>query len=58
VLAKLALWLLPNGKLMRLGQKPNVPLAGWLKIVFKKCGWGKNKKHRVGNEVGLLVVRL
>ena len=30
--------------------KPNVPLAGWFKIVFKKCGWEKNKKHRVGNE--------
>ena len=50
--------------------KPNVPLAGWLKItrlfsflfsgarecfafVFKKCGWEKNKKHRVGNECRL-----
>ena len=27
-----------------------VPLSGWHKIVFKKCGWEKNKKHRVGNE--------
>ena len=33
--------------------KPNVPLAGWLKIVFKKCGWEKNKKHIVGNECRL-----
>ena len=33
--------------------KPNVPFAGWLKIVFKKCGREKNKKHRVGNECRL-----
>jgi hypothetical protein len=35
------------------GAKPNVSLAGWQKIVFKKCGWEKNKKHRVGNECRL-----
>ena len=29
---------------------PNVPLAGRLKIVFNKCGWEKNKKHRDGIE--------
>jgi hypothetical protein len=28
--------------------KPNVPLAGWLKLLLKKCGGKKNKKHRVG----------
>ena len=33
--------------------KPNVPFAGWLKIVFKKCAVEKNKKHRVGNECRL-----
>ena len=38
---------------MCVGAKPNVPLAGWLKIVFKKCGWEKNKKHSVGNECRL-----
>ena len=30
-----------------------MPLAGWLKMVLKKCGWKKNKKHRVGNECRL-----
>jgi len=28
--------------------KQNVPNAGWLKIVFKKCAVKKNKKHWVG----------
>lgn len=31
----------------------NVPFVGWLKIVFKKCGWQKNKKQWVGNECRL-----
>jgi hypothetical protein len=45
----LALWV---------GAKPNVPLAGWLKLFLKKCGGKKNKKHRVGLSVGLLAVPL
>jgi hypothetical protein len=42
-----------EGSALCFGAKPNVPLAGWRKIVFKKCGWEKNKKHRVGNEYWL-----
>jgi hypothetical protein len=42
-----------EGSALCVGAKPNVPLAGWQKIVFKKCGWEKNKKHRVGNECRL-----
>ena len=33
--------------------KPNVPLAGWLKLFLKNVRWEKNKKHRVGNECRL-----
>jgi hypothetical protein len=33
-------------------------LCGWLKLFLKKCGGEKNKKHRVGLSVGLLVARL
>jgi hypothetical protein len=33
-------------------------LCGWLKLFLKKCGGKKNKKHRVGLSVGLLVVPL
>ena len=55
VCAKAKKWLfwLCEGLAMCVGAKPNVPLAGWLKIVFKKCGWEKNKKHKVGNECRL-----
>ena len=49
-LAETALWLLPEGLPCAFGAKANVPFAGWHKIVFKKCGWEKNKKHWVGNE--------
>jgi hypothetical protein len=35
------------------GAKPNVPLAGWLKLFLKNVRWKKNKKHRVGNECRL-----
>jgi len=39
--------------------KPNVPNAGWLKIVFKKCAVGKIKNTEgSAMSVGLLVVRL
>ena len=40
------------------GAKPNVPLAGWLKLFLKNAG-GKKIKN-IGSEmsVGLLVVRL
>ncbi|NDC30894.1 MAG: hypothetical protein EBZ58_08175 [Bacteroidetes bacterium] len=40
------------------GAKPNVPLVRLAKIVFKKCGEKKNKKHRVGLSIGLLAVPL
>jgi len=33
--------------------KPNVPLAGWIKLFLKNVRWEKNKKHRVGNECWL-----
>jgi hypothetical protein len=51
--AKKWLFWLCEGLAMCVGAKPNVPLAGWLKIVFKKCGLEKNKKHRDGNECRL-----
>ena len=35
------------------GAKPNVPLAGWLKLFLKNVRWEINKKHRVGNECRL-----
>jgi hypothetical protein len=40
------------------GAKPNVLNVRLAKIVFKKCGEKKNKKHRVGLSVGLLDVPL
>jgi hypothetical protein len=49
---------LPEGLACAVGAKANVPFAGWHKIVFKKCGGKKNKKHRVGQRVGLYAVRL
>ena len=52
-LAKKWLFWLCEGSALWEGARPNVPLAGWHKIVFKKCGWEKNKKHRVGNEFRL-----
>ena len=52
-LAKKWLFWLCEGSALWEGARPNVPLAGWHKIVFKKCGWEKNKKHRVGNECRL-----
>jgi len=32
--------------------------CGWLKLFLKNAGGGKNKKHRVGQRVGLEAVRL
>jgi len=40
------------------GQNQMCRLCGWLKLFLKKCGGGKNKKHRVGLSVGLLAVPL
>jgi len=40
VLAKLALWLLPKGWLVRVGQKPMCQ-CGYAKIVFKKMRVGQ-----------------
>jgi len=37
VLDKKWLFWLCEGLALCVGKKPNVPLAGWLKIVFKKC---------------------
>jgi hypothetical protein len=45
-----------EGLALCVGAKPNVPLVRLAKIFFKKCGEEKNKKHRVGFSVGLLVV--
>src|SRR5690606_27012442 len=42
-----------EGSALCVGAKPNVPLACWHKIVFKKCGREKNKKLCVGNECRL-----
>src|SRR5690606_41859418 len=33
--------------------KPNVPLAGWLKLFLKNVRWEKLKHRRVGNECRL-----
>lgn len=40
------------------GQSQMCHLYGWLKLFLKKCGGGKNKKHRVCLSVGLLAVQL
>jgi hypothetical protein len=39
------------------GAKPNVPLAGWLKLFLKTCGGKKIKKIGAAMSVGLLVDR-
>jgi hypothetical protein len=39
------------------GAKPNVPLAGWLKLFLKMCGGKKIKNIGAAMSVGLLVVR-
>jgi hypothetical protein len=55
---KMALLVLLKGRLVRLGQNQMCHLFGWLKLILKKCGGKKNKKHRVGLSVGLLAVPL
>ena len=40
---KMALLVLPKGRLCAVGAKPNVPLVRLAKIVFKKYAVGKNK---------------
>lgn len=45
-MAKKWLFWLCEGSVLLVGAMPNVPLAGENKIVFKKCGWRRNKKHR------------
>jgi len=47
-----------KGLALCVGAKPNVPLVRLAKIVFKKCGRKKNKKHWVGLSVCLLAVSL
>jgi hypothetical protein len=37
------------------GQNQMCHLCGWLKLFLKKCGGGKNKKHRVGLSVDLIL---
>ncbi len=39
-----------------IGQNQMCHLCGWLKLFLKKCGGGKNKKHRGGLSVGLIAV--
>ena len=53
----MALLVLRSGRIVCRGKTKcaNVRLA---KIVFKKCGWEKNKNHQVGQRVGLVAVRL
>jgi hypothetical protein len=46
-----------KGRLVR-GAKPNVPLAGWLKLFLKNAGGKKIKNTGSAMSVGLLVVRL
>ena len=40
------------------GAKPNVPLAGWLKLFLKNAGGKKIKNTGSAMSVGLLVVHL
>jgi hypothetical protein len=47
-----------EGSALWVGAKANVPFVRLAKIVFKKVRWKKNKKHRVGWSVGLLIVDL
>jgi len=50
---KVALLVLPKGRLCAVGAKPNVPLVRLAKIVFKKCGSAKKIKHEaLGWRVG------
>jgi len=57
-LAKSGFFGFAEGSVLCVGAKPNVPLVRLDKIVFKKVRWKKNKKHRVGLSVGLLVVEI
>ena len=52
-MAKKWLFWLCEGSAFCVGAKPNVPLAGWLKLFLKNVRWEKNKKHRFGNECRL-----
>lgn len=52
-----ALLALLEGRLVG-GAKPNVPLAGWLKLFLKNAGGKKIKNTESAMSVGLLVVRL
>ena len=40
------------------GQNQMCHLCVWLKLFLKNVRWEKNKKHRVGQRVGLYAVRL
>ncbi|MBA3284920.1 MAG: hypothetical protein H0U27_07655 [Nitrosopumilus sp.] len=57
-MAKNGSFAVAEGLLVRWGQQQMCHLCGWLKLFLKKSGGKKNKKHRVGKRVGLLVVRL
>src|SRR5690606_28279819 len=52
-LAKKRLFWLCEGSALWVGAKPNVPLAGWLKLFLKNVRWEKLKHRRVGNECRL-----
>ena len=54
----MVLLVLPKGRLCVPGQNQMCHLCGWLKLSLKKCGGKKNKKHRVGLNVGILAVPL
>jgi len=55
---KVALLVLPKGRLCVSGQNQMCHLCGWLKLFLKKCGGKKIKKHWIGLSVGLLAVPL
>lgn len=54
---KVALLVLRRVGIVRRG-KTKCAACGLAKIVFKNMRWKKNKKHRVGQRVGLDAVRL
>jgi len=54
---KMALLVL-RGVGLCVGQNQMCHLCGWLKLFLKNVRWEKNKKHWVGQRVGLLAVPL
>jgi hypothetical protein len=58
-LTKIGSFAFAEGSALYFGEKANVQLVRWDKIVYKKYTVGKDKKYRsIGSRVGCLLVHL